>query len=553
MKLKNSEIRQILDELYQLDSGLRAHESALVEMINRLTALAPNTKFDEAFAAELRARIMAQAHELQINVKPKLSIFNFTYMKVNKFTYAAAGAALAIVLIIVPAVVYLTQPEERRAGNLFTGTPSDKVKLAFEPKISRVAANFFGKLSSVVSDSNKGATSEAAGQGSVSAIAAPVAGIGRGGGGGGGGQVALDSKAIGIMPPYELINYKFVYKGGEFSVPSDQLDVLKRVKGATVDVDMAGLIRGLNFGLGDLGSFDGLSVQNVSLAQKSDLGYMINIMPDEGTININQNWGYWPIDRCFGDSKCFEELRVKESDVPADNELIQITDAFLAEHNIDKSIYGVPEVGLNYNWRMIYESAPDKANFYFPEAIDVTYPYLVDGKPVYDEWMGTKQGINVSVNIKARRVSTLYGLTTQNYQASPYEMENDAKKLIALAEQGGINNNVYYGEEANVKTKELELGDPVLAYFKYYSYRSNENVELIIPAYFFPIKNPPSDPNFSRKGIVIPLAKDIIAERQPKDVISPVPMPLTEPAGSDAASDGVSTELAPAVAPKAAK
>jgi hypothetical protein len=235
------------------------------------------------------------------------------------------------------------------------------------------------------------------------------------------------------------------------------------------------------------------------------------------------------MDKCAGDAACFANLRVKETDIPADSDLISVADAFLAEHNIDKSVYGEPEVGGSYDWRIMYENSPDKANYYFPDAIDITYPLKVDGKNIYDEWNGTKQGITVSVNIKAKKVANLYGLTTQTYDASPYAMETDVKKLLAYAEQGG-SSGYYYGPEA--KTVDLELGDPVSVYIRYYDYKTSSNNEMLIPAYYFPINNPPKDTNFFRKGIVVPLAKDILAERFPADGVNPpVPMPLSEPAG----------------------
>ena len=49
---------------------------------------------DEVFAAELRARVMAQAHELQTAQKTNIKIFNLANMKITRFTYAAAAAAL---------------------------------------------------------------------------------------------------------------------------------------------------------------------------------------------------------------------------------------------------------------------------------------------------------------------------------------------------------------------------------------------------------------------------------------------------------------------------
>lgn len=523
VKLNDIQLKQILDDLYALDTGLKSRKKELVEIIQQIAAAKPATGFDEAFASALRAEIMTKARELG-GKKQKSFIINFNFMN-NKFIYAAAGAAIMLV-ILVPAMLFFSRASTPFGPGKPPAGGSVAKRGAFEPTISRVAANFFGRLSGNTATAPV-AKEDAATSGQGSAVSvAPVAGFGRGGGGGGGGMATTDAK-IGVMPPYEFKTYRYVYKGGELQLPGETLDVLKRLKGASVSVNMSDLVSGLNFGLSDISSFSGLAVQNVSLVQKTDFGYMINVFPDEGSVSINQNWGYWPVDKCQGDAKCFEDLRVKESDIPSDQEIIAIADAFLTEHNIDKSLYGEPEVGANNNWRIMYAASIDKTNFYFPESLDVTYPLKVDGKYVYDDWSGIKQGLIASVNIKAKRVSNLYSLTTQNYQSSAYAMETDVKKILAYAEAGGWGGGPY-GE--GTKTEELELGDPVLGYLRYYSYLPGENAELLIPALYFPIKKLPDDPNFYRKGITVPLAKEILAERQPQAVPpSPAPEPLIEP------------------------
>jgi hypothetical protein len=538
MKLNDIQLKQILADLYALDAGLKTKETELIAIIEKIVEYKPQVVFDDAFAARLRSEVLAEARVL--GTKKISFIFNLNHMS-NKFFYAATGAAIAII-IIVPAVLLLNrQTQLATTRDEITQSSKNAKPTVFASKINKVTANFFGKLvgNTTAGNASKSAGSETMGSGSASGIA-----YGRGGGGGGGGtavapQAAADSAKIGIMPPYEMKNYRFVYKGEALVAPSETIGVLKRVKSVEPGVNMSDLITGLNFGLADISTFSGLTLQNITLAQKTDFGYMVNVFPDEGSVNISQNWGYWPMDKCAGDAVCFANLRVKESDIPVDSELIRIADAFLSEHNIDKSIYGSPEVGGSYDWRIMYDSSPDKANYYFPDAIDVTYPLKVDGKYIYDEWNGVKQGITVSVNIKAKKVANLYGLTTQVYDASPYAMETDTKKLLAYAEQGG-STVYYYGPEG--QTVDLELGDPESVYIRYYNYKTNSNDEMLIPAYYFPIKNPPKDPNFFRKGIVVPLAKEILAERLPTDGSisppAPVPMPLSEPsAGAGAGTE----------------
>jgi hypothetical protein len=511
MKLTIEQINELVGELIIFEPTLKGREAELSELIVRLAETRPEINYDENFRTRLRAEIMQLANMRMAAAVPAPRFkFNFNHMfDMKKISYGVAGAAV-LILLIVPAVFLLLNQ-----GGRVALLPHSGKKIAFETKINKVAANAFGDLRStaetktapmqVARPQGGGGGAETMGAGTASGIAG---GLGLGGGGG----VAADASAKSlIMPPYDAVNYRYVYKGEALTAPADKLDVLKRDKGAQLNVDMGNLVSGLNFGLADIGTFSGLTVQNVSLVQQGDNGYIVSIMPDEGAVSITQNWATWPQANCGNDAVCYDNQRVKQEDIPSDSELISITDAFLAEHNIDKSVYGEPQVSPGYNFRTMYEASTDKANFYFPDSIDVVYPVKIDGKYIYDEWNGTKQGMTVSVQVKQKKVSNLYNLMTQNYQASVYDMETDTKKLLAYAEQGGTN-AVQYGVE--VKTVELELGDPEQVYIRYYSYKNNANEELLVPALYFPIKELPKDPNFYRKGVIVPLAKTILEERQ---------------------------------------
>lgn len=522
MKINNKQLKEILEELYALDVNLRSKEKELIAIIDRITAQRPEVKFDQAFRRRLRAEIMRLATPPAENKILTNLIFNFNLM-MKKIIFSAAGAALAVMLLV-SAFSYIYEP----------GAPINR-PLALNFKVSSLGDKAFGALTTVP---ESGAAGESLDQG-VAEPANQSASIGSAGGivkgspasraigMGGGGGVAESGQAM-IMPPYEYKNYSFVYKGGQINVP-DKLDVLKRIKGVKVSVNMPTLLNGLNFGLADIGSFAGLNVQNINLIQSQDKGYIVSVFPDEGSISIYQNWETWPAGKCFGDGNCFERQRVSLSGIPSNEELVKIADAFLTEHNIDKSLYGEPEVSKNNNWKIMYETYPDKANFYFPENIEVIYPLKLNDKFVYDEYNGVKQGLSVSINVKEKKVASIYNLTSQNYQSSAYEMETDAQKLITYAEQGGVNNYLYGN---TTKSEELELGDPEIGYIRYYNYKQGENVELLIPALYFPINNPPQDSNFFRQAIVIPLAKEILAERQINNIVGPEPrpMPLGEPA-----------------------
>jgi len=525
--------------LYTLDPALKAKESELVVMINEFIAARPQVKLDSKFIKQLRTRILTKAATADLKNKANIPFINFNFIFMKKFIYSTSIGAFALVVII-SGWLYITYGGSSEINTKFLA--GNKVTLPLT--LNKLVANSFGALNGVpASDTSTTARdnslSQSSGETSMpkaipSAInqTAPV--IGMGGGGASGSAIARPGNPGVIMPPYEYKNYHFVFKG-ELSTISDKMDVLKRIKTAQLKVNMSDLVSGLNFGLMDLGTFSGLSVENISLTQSGDNGYIISLAPNEGTINIYQNWQAWLAANCASDLACSSQQKVGLSDMLSDEEIIKIADDFLAAHNIDLTNYGQP--GVTDTWRQIYNATANKANFYFPESSEVIYPLKINDMLVREEYNGVKQGLSVSVSIKDKRVSSVYNLTTQNYDSSTYDMETDSAKILTYAEQGGINNYLYnYGPADNVTTEEVQLDAPELCYIRYYNYDgglTNANTELLIPALSFPIVKPPQDMNFYRQAIIVPLAKDILSQRQADNtgggVVKPLPVPMVLP------------------------
>ncbi len=408
-----------------------------------------------------------------------------------------------------------------------------KVAPAFSLSVNKVAGQHYGRLGQAVAAAGKPVTSPESALSSV----APSRGVAFGMGGGG----TADAKMISsIMPPAEFKNYKFEYKG-ELSLPSSSVDVLRRVKTIGTNVDAGSLLASLNFGPADLSSFNGMVMQSASFIQRGEFGYNLNVSFDDGSVSVGQNWETWPAGKCGADQACYEAQRVKYEEIPADADAIAIADAFVKEHGINVSAFGTPEV--NAYWRTSYDLATDKANYYLPETVEVVYPLAIDSQGVYDEYSAQKQGLTISVHIKTKRVAAAYGLTTQTYESSPYEVETDAKKVMSYLETGGINS--YRAEGA--KTVTLELGEPVRGLIKYYNYASISslralNEELLVPALIFPIKNiPKDDPNFYRTAVIVPLVKEVLDERLNGLSGAGVPTPLMMKGG--AAEPAAAVEL----------
>lgn len=470
----DSNIKQILEDLYAVDSSLKKHEAELIDIINKLIASKPRIKFDENFQNQLRAELLEKFNKLD-NKQPK---FNF----MNKLYYVTGALAVLVLLVVTP--------------GLMDKKTSAPASIKFSPQIQKLSQRAFGSLSNPNENYSE------------SISAAPQA-IGMGGGGGG--VATADGKMMEIMP-YEPIVYKYVYEGEDFTVDGSQMDVLKRVRGAVSQMDAKNIMQSLNFDNLDLSSFGNLLVRNISLSEDKNFGYYVFLDFYEGMISINENWEKWPT----------PESNIGINDIPSDDVLIGVANKFLKEHNISLDVYGEPQV--DNSWRQYYAMAENKSDFFIPYMTTVVYPLVVDDKIVYDEG-GSVYGLRVSINLIHKRVSNVWNLASQNYQSSVYEMETDVDRLLELASRGGA---YYYGwEDPNAKVVEIKIGKPYIAYAQVWHYENNASSELLIPALVFPVTNIPDEVQyFYKENVVIPLAKEIIDQRINVNDSYPEPMPL---------------------------
>jgi len=468
--MSQAEIKSILDELYQIDQSFKQYEKQLIKIINQMLNNKPDTKFDENFRRELKLKLLQRAEELS---KKKTTGFFYPilyFFTARRFAYFAAGT-LIILLILIPII-----SKNQKTGSL----------ISFIPTFERVGNAAFGDLQSGSSgSSNADATApEAQGQ---------PKGLGGGGGGSASGSASM------IMPPY-FVNYRYVYKG-ELKLDQNQVEVLKRLKGTASSQEINNLLGTLNFGLADLSSFSGAQADNLTFNQDQDFGYSIFISFTEGRINIYEYWPSW--NQCFKNNCVINPLKI--TDLPTDSVLIDLADNFVREHNINLENYGQPQV--QDLWRLAYQDSTAQADFYIPDSQTVVYPLIINNQPVYDD-SGNPYGLSVNINVRQMKVSGVSEITTQNYQASSYEAETDAAKILSIVERGGLYG--WYAGGDNVV--DVELADPQLGYYKYWSYNNEtgQSDELLVPALIFPIKERPLDPNFYRQNVVVPLVKSIL-------------------------------------------
>jgi hypothetical protein len=511
----NEQIKTILEELYIIDESFRAHEDKLIKLIAKLLDAKPDTKLDDEFVAKLRRELLSEtASQDQARIE-KTGVFNL--MNLNKFSYAALGAAITL-LIVLPSVMLLN-----RSGGV---KETAQLDLSTESKIARLSDNAFGPLSAP--GSSPIATDEEAGQGLAAlseseGSAVPEA---RGIGGGGGSAVAESTEAKMIsMPAPDIINYAYQYVGDDITIDEGLLPVYKRAKDDTLARQIAQVAGNIDFGMFDTSLLKNITVGSLQLTEDREYGFMTYFNFQDNSMSLSMNWEKWPQPTAdCRDQACYDRYRLQPSDVPTDDKLIAVADGFLKDYKIDRNNYGEPRV--NRYWENTLVLYAEGEMRYIPEIIQVVYPYLIEGQVVQDEG-GNYSGLSVEVNIRYQRAAGVNGLVVPKYESSDYKSETDGTRLVKVAEQGGLN-RLYTNPDAK-ETITLKLGTPERALVRYWNYNVGQGKggeELYIPALIFPIENKEEAPNFWRTNVVVPLVAEILENIEEPPVGIPEPMPL---------------------------
>lgn len=516
----NEHIRQILQDLYAIDPQFQKHEAKLVQIISELLTSKPDITIDAAFAQQLRTRLQARAHEIEESRNHTYT--QQTVRRLSWFTYAFA--TFGLVALLASGTIYY---QAQRPG---IKTAQEVISLlSKDTQVKSVAPGSFGSLSTVT-------LTNAGGKGGDNSMenAGVQADIGNAGSGGGNAAtptVAPDAKMI--APDWQPINYKFVYKGEGFTVPSGEMDVLQRVKELNSGASSS-ILEKISFGLVNINKFNNTVVDSLVLAEDRDFGYQVSANFREGSVSIYQNWTKWPQpgadcrdEACY--QRIYESTLLKPEDVPADNVIIDIANQFLGDYGINRSQYGNPMV--QDFWKQDLARAQSSTlpyPLYIPEVINVIYPLQINDQTVFDE-NGYPAGLMVNVNIRQNKVTDVYDIRSQSYNASAYGTETDTKRLIGLAERGGFRSYMGFYQDPNAKTEIIELGTPTISYARVWKYDAMNSQELFVPALVFPITKNSSTQPYYQKNIVIPLVKEILDAEPEPPVAVPLPMSAETP------------------------
>lgn len=306
-----------------------------------------------------------------------------------------------------------------------------------------------------------------------------------------------------MLPNGPITTYAYVYKGEPLELQSEGL-VYNHTHTEKSSGQIASQLRKFNFGLINLGAYSDARVRAFELVQDKPFGYSINVNFDEGTININPNYTEWP----SLVAKDGQSAQLPKSAMPKNDEVLAIAKAFLDEHDIKLTNYADPIVQAYAQM-----DPADTQMQYAPEQITVTYPLKIQGTEVIEDG-AYPYGLQVGVSVRDKRVMSVYGLTSQTYTSSSYQLETDSDKILSILGRGGP--HAWIPEETTgitVKKVDIEVGTPKKVLMHTYSYANGESKELFVPALDFPVTKAPDNAQYYPKNIVIPLLPELLTEQ----------------------------------------
>ncbi len=466
--MSNKKMQEILRDLYLIDPSLKKEEEKIISIIEDIMENQPNIELNQDFVTQLKEKVFLEIESLEN--KNKFSIFSW-----QKLLYVSSASVLVILLSVLTVANFIL--------------PNEK-KLKKDSDIIALNERAFGNLSISLEEGRNDLES------SLSQSDDMVLGLGSAG------ESVIVSGDVSIMPyPVEQNNYKYVYNGEAL----DNLDlssvsslVYKRDNDDYFSRIFANNIKSISNLPIDLRNFTQTKLQHFNLEENKDYGYSVAVNLSNNSISIYSNWQYWPqpYKDCY-DEICIENLRLNESDMLPDSELISIAQDFIDKYKINLDSYGPVEIN-----KEAY-----KNNNYYPEQISLVYPLVINDKEVYSSH-GGKNGLQISINIRERKVSSLNNLNFSNLKSSSYQLIDNTNRMNDLIERGGLNPDYYRSLQDNFI--ELELEEPVIALVKTWisSPDKNTSSELFIPSLIFKIKERPNE-YFHRQNVIIPLVEEI--------------------------------------------
>lgn len=458
-------VQQLVHELEQYDPSFRAQREAVIRILEALLVTRPAFVIDDLFRQELRRRLVAES------AKPAGLPW---YRRPSAWLVPAGAMALASIAVVLwlPKTAITPEATDGRLRILSAGNEA------------------FGPLTAASSD-----TPQSFG-GSPKETQA-------------GGGSDLPTSSVIAAPDYVFPIYEY---DGPLVVPN--LPVLKRER--DLGDNFNDLVRSATLGIIDLKAFDGLTVQQVTLAGSEGSGYSVSVDRVYGQVTITRTMP----DR--GMKAIGAEPINAAGAVLSDQAMINAANDFLRRFGISRDGLGEPIVQRTW---LRYTLANEPS--YTPTEIPVVYPWVINGVPVVND-SGDPYGLSVQVNTSEGSVVSIFELIPLTFTASEYALVDGQNSDLRRAIRSG---GVYGGEPtAGSLTKAYQLSDPAAVYVVSQFQLGDRSTTFLVPALQFPIVGADQQ-NFHRPAVVVPVVQELLE----------LPVLTIEPAASGSSGSGTAT------------
>lgn len=539
-------IQEILEDIYKFDPSLMSKENQLINIIETLIDLKPDTTVDEKFKSDLKMKIMEKIDEMNMYENSAILSNKKSLLYTSRYFFSGVVlSSLVFTLILVvfskrfPGIdysmksIWTSSPQLSQISNDLvqesstttwlvitwqsfladstiiensssssisqiktwtkivknstavppTSTGSKPVEIAFNQEIKKTVANSFGKLNFAPASNVSG--------GGERALSAKMSDV----------SASSDMK-IAWSSMYIPRVYKYKYVWSWFSLPVAKMQVYKREPSAVTSDWVVNLIKNIDLNKIDLKQLSDLKIDNITLNEDKEFWLQLNLNFKEWLINIWQNYDKWPRVECTDDA-CYKRNRMKITDIPADSVVLTLANSFVKKYWINLEWYATWYV--DNQWKLEYEKTQNKDDYYIPEIINVIYPLEIDWKEIIEEYW-SKKWISVSVDVRNKKVSWVNWLEKISYIASDYDIDTNTWNILKIAEKWW--RYWFWYEPENVQYIEVPIWTPSLQYVNIYNYQNGVSVQYVVPAYVFPVMKEASNWDYYSNQIVVPLVKD---------------------------------------------
>lgn len=510
----NPKIKEILEELYQLDDTLKQKENQLIEIIEKMMESKPSIEIDQEFKKELRIKIMTELNS------SKEKWFNFSWIK-YLMTFLSWVVVVSLVLVMYPNIILqekvITDKQDKGLNLSFSTNIKkiDKNNAFWIPNFSndRWWKSIWGwwndnSLMWKTLDSNIKTTWVQ--QETIEPAIAP------------------DPK---IMPYPEYKPKQYIYNLKQWEtlpqIPKEMY--VYKDTWLKLDITNSNFKNVFSTDVIDISKINNLWLSGFNLYENQDFWYVFNFNINEWNISIYRNYEKWVM------VNYETQKKLTVNDMPSDEKVLSIVKDFLNKYSIkidtDKKAF------VQNAWRKDYENTKNKSEYYFPDYFSVVFQQIIEWYWVYEEgWYPT--WIMAWVNIRDMKVDNIWPIQKMSLEWSKYETITDSWIILDYVKKwqnyNVLMDNVVSSSEWNIwewvswsvwwnswekvenqiEEVQVEIWNAKIVYLKRYVYENEsfKNKIYYVPAILFEVltKQDPEKDIYPWEYITVPLVKDFM-------------------------------------------